>query len=385
MIPYGRQEVTQDDIDAVVDVMKSDFLTQGPEVERFERAFADEVQAQYAVASNSATSSLHLAYLALGIGPGDIVWTPPISFVSTANAARMCGADVDFVDVDPDTQCMSADALRDKLIVAKSAGTLPKLVVPVHFTGRSCDMAAISELGGEYNFRIVEDAAHAIGAAYQSKPVGACEYSDIAVFSLHPVKIITTGEGGMATTNDADLASRMATLRTHGVTRDPDVVTGPIPGDWYYEQHELGFNYRMTDMQAALGTSQIKRLGDYIQGRRAIAARYDKLLAELPLFRPPVETNDLSAWHLYVIRLTDDAIPRAQVFAELRKRGIGVQVHYIPVHTQPYYAELGFTSGDMPISEDYYERAISLPMFPTLTKTDQDTVVETLSDILASD
>lgn len=384
MIPYGRQEVTQDDIDAVVDVMKSDFLTQGPEVERFEHAFADEVQAQYAVASNSATSSLHLAYLALGIGPGDIVWTPPITFVATANAARMCGADVDFVDVDPDTQCMSTTALRDKLIAAKSAGTLPKLVVPVHFTGRSCDMAAIAELGREYNFRIVEDAAHAIGAAYKSKPVGACEYSDIAVFSFHPVKIITTGEGGMATTNDADLARRMATLRTHGVTRDPNVVTGPIPGDWYYEQHELGFNYRMTDMQAALGTSQIKRLADYIQRRRAIAARYDKLLAELPLFRPPVETNDQSAWHLYVIRLSDDALPRAQVFAELRKRGIGVQVHYIPVHTQPYYTALGFTLGDMPISEDCYERAISLPMFPTLTEAEQDTVVKILSDILAS-
>ncbi len=382
MIPYGRQEVTQDDIDAVVDVMKSNFLTQGPEVERFERAFADAVQAQHAVASNSATSSLHLAYLALGIGPGDMVWTPPISFVATANAARMCGADVDFVDVDPDTQCMCVDALRIKLDAAKSSGTLPKLVVPVHFTGRSCDMAAIAALGHEYNFRIVEDAAHAIGAAYQSKPVGACEFSDIAVFSLHPVKIITTGEGGMATTNDADLASKMATLRTHGVTRDPALVAGPPPGDWYYEQHELGFNYRMTDMQAALGSSQIKRLSDYIQRRREIAARYDKMLVKLPLSRPPVETNDLSAWHLYVIRLTDDAPPRAEVFAELRKRGIGVQVHYIPVHTQPYYNDMGFGAGDMPVSEDYYERAISLPMFPTLTKADQDTVVQTLSDIL---
>lgn len=382
MIPYGRQEVTQDDIDAVVDVLKSNFLTQGPEVERFERAFADEVQAQYAVASNSATSSLHLAYLALGVGPGDMVWTPPISFVATANAARMCGADVDFVDVDPDTQCMSLDALRIKLETAKSTGILPKLVVPVHFTGRSCDMAAIAELGHQYGFRIVEDAAHAIGAAYQSKPVGACEYSDIAVFSLHPVKIITTGEGGMATTNDADLASKMAILRTHGVTRDPALVTGPLPGDWYYEQHELGFNYRMTDMQAALGSSQIKRLSDYVQRRREIAARYDKMLAKLPLSRPPVETNDLSAWHLYVIRLSDDAPPRAEVFAELRKRGIGVQVHYIPVHTQPYYKDLGFVAEDMPVSEDYYERAISLPMFPTLTEADQNIVVQTLSEIL---
>ncbi len=382
MIPYGRQDVTQDDIDAVVDVLKSNFLTQGPEVERFERAFADEVLAQFAVASNSATSSLHLAYLALGVGPGDMVWTPPITFVATANAARMCGADIDFVDVDPETQCMSVDALREKLEMAKSGGSLPKLVVPVHFTGRSCDMAAIAKLGHQYDFRIVEDAAHAIGAAYQNKRVGACEYSDIAVFSLHPVKIITTGEGGMATTNNRDLAGKMATLRTHGVTRDPALVAGPPPGDWYYEQHELGFNYRMTDMQAALGSSQIKRLNDYIQRRREIAARYDKMLAKLPLSRPPVETNDLSAWHLYVIRLTDDAPPRAKVFAELRKRGIGVQVHYIPVHTQPYYKDLGFTVGDMPVSEDYYERAISLPMFPTLTVADQDIVVQTLSDIL---
>lgn len=384
MIPYGRQEVIQDDIDAVVDVLKSNFLTQGPEVERFERAFADEVKAQHAVASNSATSSLHLAYLALSVGPGDMVWTPPITFVATANAARMCGADVDFVDVDPETQCMSAEALRKKLETAKSSGVLPKLVVPVHFTGRSCDMAAIAELGHEYGFRIVEDAAHAIGGAYQSKPVGACEYSDIAVFSLHPVKIITTGEGGMATTNDADLAMKMATLRTHGVTRDPALITGSPPGDWYYEQHELGFNYRMTDMQAALGSSQIKRLSDYIQRRRAIAARYDKMLAGLPLSRPPVETNDLSAWHLYVIRLSDDAPPRAEVFAELRKRGIGVQVHYIPVHTQPYFAGLGLDSDDVPVSEDYYERAISLPMFPTLTDADQDIVVQILSDILTA-
>ena len=384
MIPYGRQEVTQDDIDAVTDVLKSNFLTQGPEVERFERAFADEVQASYAVASNSATSSLHLAYLALNIGPGDIVWTSPITFVATANAARMCGAEVDFVDVDPVTQCMSVEALRQKLIAAKYDGKLPKLVVPVHFTGRSCDMAPIAELGREYNFRVVEDAAHAVGGAYQSKPVGACEYSDIAVFSLHPVKIITTGEGGMATTNDEALANKMATLRTHGVTRDPSVVKEPMPGDWYYEQHELGFNYRMTDMQAALGSSQIKRLKDYIQRRRDIAVRYDKMLAELPISRPPVETNDLSAWHLYVIRLTDEAPDRGFVFEALRKRGIGVQVHYIPVHTQPYYNEIGFSVGDMPISEDYYERAISLPMFPTLTEADQDTVVKTLKDILAS-
>lgn len=384
MIPYGRQEVTQEDIDAVVDVMKSNFLTQGPEVERFERAFADAVQAKHGIASNSATSSLHLAYLALGVGPGDIVWTPPITFVATANAARMCGADVDFVDVDPDTQCMSVGALRDKLAAARSAGTLPKLVVPVHFTGRSCDMAAIAELASEYNFHIVEDAAHAIGAAYQSKPVGACQYSDIAVFSLHPVKIITTGEGGMATTNDPELATKMATLRTHGVTRDSNIVTGPVPGDWYYEQHELGFNYRMTDMQAALGFSQIKRLEAYIQRRREIARRYDKMLAGLSLSRPPIETNDLSAWHLYVVRLSDQAPLRTKVFAELRKRGIGTQVHYIPVHTQPYYTGLGFAPGSMPISEDYYERTISLPMFPTLTDEDQDTVVETLTDILTN-
>ena len=382
MIPYGRQDVTDDDISAVVDVLKSNFLTQGPEVERFERAFADTVQATHAVASNSATSSLHLAYLALGVGPGDIVWTPPITFVATANAARMCGADVDFVDVDPDTQCMCVDQLRQKLVTAKYDGKLPKLVVPVHFTGRSSDMAEIAALGREYGFRIVEDAAHAIGAAYHSKPVGACEHSDIAVFSLHPVKIITTGEGGLATTNDPVLAQKMATLRTHGVTREPGVLRETPPGDWYYEQHELGFNYRMTDMQAALGSSQLTRLHDYIQRRREIAVRYDKMLSELPLMRPPVDHNDLSAWHLYVIRLTDVAPDRAHVFAELRKCGIGVQVHYIPVHMQPYYQGQGFGYGDMPVSEDYYERAISLPMFPTLTEADQDIVVQTLSEVL---
>lgn len=382
MIPYGRQDVTQEDIDAVVDVMKSSFLTQGPEVERFEKAFADVVSARYAVASNSATSSLHLAYLALDVGPGDRVWMSPITFVATANAARMCGADVGFVDVDPDTQCMDIDALQQKLEAAQQSGMLPKLVVPVHFTGRACDMAAIAELGKEFGFRIVEDAAHAVGASYQSSPVGACEFSDIAVFSFHPVKIVTTAEGGMATTNDPELASRMATLRTHGVTRDPTAIKSPSPGDWYYEQHELGFNYRMTDMQAALGRSQLTRLSGYIQRRRDIARRYDKMLADLPINRPPIDSNDLSAWHLYIVRLNDDAPPRAEVFAELRKRGIGVQIHYIPVHTQPYYKELGFAAGDMPVAEDYYERAISLPMFPTLSDVDQDTVVETLRDIL---
>lgn len=382
MIPYGRQEVTQEDIDAVVDVLKSSFLTQGPEVERFENVFADTVSAKFAVASNSATSSLHLAYLALDIGPGDLVWTTPITFVATANAARMCGADVDFVDVDPETQCMDVDALRRKLGHAKADGKLPKLVVPVHFAGRSCDMASIGELATEFGFRVVEDAAHAVGASYQNLPVGACEFSDIAVFSFHPVKIITTAEGGMATTNDAVLASRMAALRSHGVTRDPDVIGREPPGGWYYEQHELGFNYRITDMQAALGSSQVRRLDDYIQRRRAIARRYDNMLAGLPIERPPIDTNDLSAWHLYVIRLSETAPPRAKVFEELRKRGIGVQVHYIPVHTQPYYQDLGHAVGDMPVSEDYYERAFSLPMFPTLTSEDQDTVVRVLEDIL---
>lgn len=384
MIPYGRQEITQEDIDAVVDVMKSNFLTQGPEVERFERAFAGTVNAQHAVASNSATSSLHLAYLAIGVGPGDIVWTPPITFVATANAARMCGADVDFVDVDPDTQCMDVDALHQKLQSAKAANALPKLVVPVHFTGRSCDMASIAKLAKEYGFRVVEDAAHAVGASCQSQPVGACEFSDIAVFSFHPVKIITTAEGGMATTNDLALASRMATLRTHGVTRDPGEIKSPSHGGWYYEQHELGFNYRMTDMQAALGCSQLKRLSGYIKRRREIALRYDKMLAELPIKRPPIDSNDLSAWHLYIIRLSDSAPSRAHVFAELRKRGIGVQIHYIPVHIQPYYTDMGFAVGDMPVSEDYYERAISLPMFPTMTDVDQDIVVQTLRDVLTS-
>jgi UDP-4-amino-4,6-dideoxy-N-acetyl-beta-L-altrosamine transaminase len=377
MIPYGRQDISQADIDIVVDVLKSDFLTQGPMVPRFEKAVADHVGAKHAFAVNSATSALHIACLALGLGPGDRLWTTPITFVASANCALYCGAEVDFVDIDPQTYNLCPVALKSKLEQAKLNGTLPKVVVPVHLCGQPCDMAAIHVLAKEYGFKVIEDASHAIGGKYRGNFIGNCEYSDITVFSFHPVKIITTAEGGMAMTNDDTLAKAMALFRSHGITRDPSQMTHESDGGWYYQQIELGFNYRMTELQAALGVSQMARLDAFIERRHALARRYDRLLAELPVVTPWQHEDSYSGLHLYVIRLELDKINRShrQVFDALRELGIGVNLHYIPVHTQPYYARMGFRAGDFPQSERYYAEAISLPMFQTMTDAQQDEVV----------
>jgi UDP-4-amino-4,6-dideoxy-N-acetyl-beta-L-altrosamine transaminase len=376
VIPYGRHEISEDDVAAVVAALRSDWLTQGPMVPRFEQAVAEYCRARHAVAVNSATSALHLACLALELGPGDRLWTSPNTFVASANCARYCGAGVDFVDIDPETGNMSVAALSEKLKRAERNGQLPKIVVPVHFAGQPCEMQAIQDLGRRYGFRIVEDASHAIGANYRGEPVGNCRCSDITVFSFHPVKIITTGEGGMALTNEEGLAAKMRRLRSHGITREAAEMANAPHGPWYYEQIELGYNYRMTDLQAALGLSQLARLDQFVARRRTLAQRYDRLLADLPLFRPL--SSPESAWHLYVIRL-HDPVRRRAVFERLRASGIGVQVHYIPVHLQPYYQALGFKPGDFPQAEAYYSGAISLPLYPGLSEAAQDQVVEALA------
>lgn len=381
MIPYGRQHITQADIDAVTEVLQSDFLTQGPAVPAFEQRLAEVTSAKHAVAVNSATSALHIACLALGIGPGSRVWTSPISFVASANCARYCGADVDFVDVEPDSGNMAVDKLRQKLEAARSTDSLPQLVIPVHLAGSSCDMQQIHYLAKEFGFAIIEDASHAVGASYQDEPVGSCRYSDITVFSFHPVKIITTAEGGMALTNNAGLADKMRLLRSHGISRDESQMTEPSHGAWYYQQLLLGFNYRMTDLQAALGLSQSRRLLPIIQKRQLLAANYHRLLADLPLSLPQLDDINISAWHLFIVRL-DDKSKRQAVFNGLRDAGIGVNVHYIPIHTQPYYQQLGFDWGDLPVAEDFYERIISLPMYPELTGEQQQYVADTLAELL---
>lgn len=380
MIPYGRQDITQADIDAVVEVLRSDFLTQGPAVPRFEQAVAAYAGAAHAVAVNSATSALHLACLALGLGPGDILWTSPITFVASANCARYCGAEVDFVDIDPRTYNLCPQALEQKLIEAERKGRLPKIVVPVHLCGQPCDMAAIHALAQRYGFRIIEDASHAIGGRYRGEPVGNCRYSDITVFSFHPVKIITTAEGGMALTNDAALAEKMALLRSHGITREPEKMTHAPDGPWYYQQIDLGFNYRLTELQAALGLSQLERLDAYVERRAGLARQYNELLAGLPVVTPWQHPDGASAWHLYVIRLRLDGqhLSHRQVFEALREQDVGANLHYIPVHTQPYYRRLGFGHGDFPLAEAYYAEAISLPLFPGLTSENQAFIVESL-------
>lgn len=385
MIPYGRQDITQADIDAVVAVLRSDFLTQGPQVPLFENTVADYCGARHALAVNSATSALHIACLALGLGPGDWLWTTPITFVASANCGLYCGAQVDFVDIDPRTYNLCPQALERKLVAAQAAGRLPKIVVAVHLCGQPCDMAAIHALAQRYGFKIIEDASHAIGGKYKGEFIGSGRYSDITVFSFHPVKIITTAEGGMALTNDAELANKMALLRSHGITRDPARMTHAPDGPWYYQQIDLGFNYRMTELQAALGVSQMARLDDYVARRHALAARYDTLLADLPLTRPWQHPDSYSGLHLYVIRLQLDQIgkPHREVFESLREQGIGVNLHYIPVHTQPYYQQMGFKAGDFPEAEHYYAEAISLPMYQSLTETDQYRVINALKKALA--
>ena len=375
MIPYGRQDISEADIRAVVDVLRSDWLTQGPVVPAFERALAERCGAQHAVAVNSGTSALHLACLALDVGPGDLVWTSAITFVASANCARYCGADVDFVDIDPKSYNMSVAALAQKLEAAREAKRLPKVIIPVHLCGQPCEMAAIRALGERYGFRIIEDASHALGARYRGEPVGSGEHSDITVLSFHPVKIITSGEGGAALTGDARLAKRMQNLRTHGITRDAADIAHPPDGAWYYEQQELGLNYRMTDLHAALGMSQMVRLDEFLGARKRVAARYDERLAGLPVARPWQHHDAESAWHLYVVRVQKD---HRAVFDQLRAAGIGVNLHYIPVYRQPYYARMGFDRAQFPEAERYYGEAISIPIFSQLTEAQQGEVVKGL-------
>ena len=384
MIPYGRQEITQEDIDAVVEVLKSDFLTQGPRVPEFENTVATHVGAEFGVAVNSATSALHIACAALGLGDGDWLWTSPVTFVASANCGLYCGAKVDFVDIDPRTYNLCPDALERKLEQAKEQDRLPKVVVPVHLCGQPCDMKRIKSLSERYGFRIVEDASHAIGGKYQGEFIGCGRYSDITVFSFHPVKIVTTAEGGMAVTNDAELAQRMEMLRSHGITRDPARMTHEPDGPWYYQQVDLGFNYRMTELQAALGVSQMARLEDFVQRRHELARRYDEMLADLPVVTPWQHPDSYSGLHLYVIRLKLGEIRAShrEVFESLRKQGIGVNLHYIPVHTQPFYEAMGFAPDDFPESMRYYKEAISIPMFHGLTFEQQDAVVAALKAAL---
>ena len=382
MIPYGKQEISEADISAVVDVLRSDWLTQGPAVPSFEAVVAAYCGTRHAVAVNSGTSALHLACLALDVGPGDRVWTSAVTFAASANCARYCGAQVDFVDIDPRTYNMSVSALTAKLERAQRTDSLPKVLIPVHLCGQACDMAAIHALGGQYGFKIIEDASHAIGGRYRGEPVGNCQYSDITVFSFHPVKVITTAEGGMATTNDIELAKHMQLLRTHGITRDPEDMTQEPDGPWYYEQITLGFNYRMTDLQAALGKSQIRRVDEFVAARNRISARYDSLLAKLSVVTPWQHPDSLSARHLYVVRLRLEEIRNThrQVFETMRRSGIGVNLHYIPVYRHPYYAKVGANGIECPEAERYYAEAISLPLYPTLTEAQQERVVNVLHE-----
>ncbi len=385
MIPYGRQDISEEDIAAVISVLRSEFLTQGPAVPAFERFVADYVGTPYAVAVNSATSALHIACLALGLGPGDRLWTSPITFLASANCGIYCGADIDFVDIDPRTYNLSPAALERKLEQARREGTLPKVVVPVHLSGQPCDMQAIHALAQHYGFRVIEDASHAIGGRYLDEPIGNCRYSDITVFSFHPVKIITSAEGGMATTRDPALAERMGLLRSHGMTREAALMREPPHGPWYYEQVALGFNYRMTDMQAALGLSQGSRLDAFVARRHELARRYDRLLQPLAVTTPWQNPDGYSGLHLYIVRLALNRSARThrQVFESLREQGIGVNLHYIPVHLQPYYRErFGFRRGQFPEAERYYGDAISLPMYTTLSDDQQDRVVAALAHAL---
>ena len=384
IIPYGRQDINDEDCERVLEVLRSDWLTQGPAIARFEESVARYVGAPHAAAVCNATAALHIACLALGLGSGDLLWTVPNTFVASANCALYCNADVDFVDVDPDTYNMSARVLAEKLSAARKSGRLPKVVVPVHFAGQPCDMSEIHSLSLEYGFRIIEDAAHAIGGSYRGSKIGSCEFSDFTAFSFHPVKIVTTGEGGMTLTRNADLAARVALLRSHGITREPGLMTDPPDGPWYYQQVMLGMNYRMTDIQAALGASQMVRIDEFVARRRLIASRYDAALAGLPLVIPLQKPWSQSAWHLYVIQVLESSrVGRAEVFRRLRDAGVMVNVHYIPVHLQPYYRARGFSAGDFPVAEGYYARCISLPMYASLSDSDQEYVIASVRKAFA--
>jgi UDP-4-amino-4,6-dideoxy-N-acetyl-beta-L-altrosamine transaminase len=385
MIPYGRQSISEEDIRAVVEVLRSDWLTQGPAIERFEQDVAQYCGAKYAVAVSNATAALHIACLAAGVAPGDYLWTSPNTFLASANCGLYCGARPDFVDIDPATYNLSVDALEEKLEQAARQSRLPKVVIPVHFAGQSCDVVRIAELAGRYGFSVIEDASHAIGGRYLDRPVGSCTFSDMTVFSFHPVKIVTTGEGGMVLTNRQDLYERLRLFRSHGMTRDPALMDRAPDGPWYYQQVELGFNYRLTDLQAALGSSQLQRVDEFVARRHRIAERYDVLLADLPLTLPWRHPDAYSAFHLYVVRLHAAEIGKThrEVFEALRERGIGVNLHYIPVHLQPYYRRFGFKAGDFPEAERYYEEAISLPMYYSLADEQQEQVVAALHEVLA--
>ena len=384
MIRYGQQDITQEDIDAVVAVLKSVNLTQGPAITQFEQSVSGHTGAKHALAVSNATAALHIACLALDLGPGDWLWTTPNTFVASANCALYCGAQVDFVDIDPRTYNLCPKKLEEKLIQAQKSNKLPKVVVPVHFAGQPCDMAAIHALGQKFGFKIIEDASHAIGGQYKGQPIGNGRYSDITVFSFHPVKIITTGEGGMALTNSDELATRLGLLRSHGITRDPSMMNEPMHGPWYYQQVALGFNYRMTDIQAALGASQMTRLAGYVQRRHEIAQRYNELMSDLPLTLPWQQPDSFSAYHLYVVRLQLDSIVSShrQVFEALRAKGIVANLHYIPVHTQPYYQSMGFKPGDYPEAEQYYREAISIPMHVNLSDAEQQVVVTSFREAM---
>ena len=384
MIYYGRQNINEADIEAVEAVLRSDFLTQGPAIERFERRVADYCGAKYAVAVTNATSALHIACLAAGMGKDDVLWTSPITFMASANCARYCGSDVDFVDIDEKTYNMSADCLEEKLRKAKSEGKLPKMVIPVHLAGQSCDMQRIHALAEEYGFAVTEDASHAVGADYLNTKVGSCAFSDMTVFSFHPVKIITTGEGGMVLTNREDLYEKLLLYRSHGITRNAADMTHEPDGPWYYQQIDLGFNYRMTDLQAALGCSQMDRLDTFVTRRRELVARYDAALQELPVKTPYVMEGANPSWHLYVIRVdfTKVCKSKREVFAQMAERGVALNLHYIPVHTQPYYEVLGHRPEECPNAMEYYREALTLPLYYGLSDEEQDRVVENLASVL---
>jgi len=386
MIYYGKQSISEEDVKAVEAVLRSDFLTQGPAIESFERKVADYCGAKYAVAVCNATAALHIACLSAGLGEADCLWTSPITFVASANCGRYCGADVDFVDIDEKTYNMSVTALEEKLCRARKANKLPKVVIPVHLAGQSCDMVRIKELSEEYGFTIIEDASHAVGADYLETKVGSCAFSDMTVFSFHPVKIVTTGEGGMVLTNNRELYENLKIYRSHGITRDPARMTHASDGPWYYQQLTLGYNYRMTDIQAALGASQMTRLDTFVARRRELAARYDELLRGLPLVTPHVMEGANPSWHIYVVRAAFSQIGKTkqQIFEEMREHGIVLNLHYIPVHRQPYYEKLGFRQGDFPESEKYYEEAFTLPLYYDLTNDEQDEIIRAFRSVLMS-
>lgn len=381
MIYYGKQCIDEQDINAAIEVLKSDFLTQGPAIEKFEQAVAEYCGAKYAVAVTNATSALHIACMAAGLGTGDILWTSPITFTASANCGRYCGADVDFVDIDNDTYNMSVTALKEKL---EKAEVKPKVVVPVHLAGQSCDMEEIHKLAEQYGFTVIEDASHAIGADYKDTKVGCCKYSDMVVFSFHPVKIITTGEGGMVLTNNENLYKKLTLYRSHCITREPELMTKEADGPWYYQQIGLGFNYRMTDVQAALGYSQLTKVDKFVARRRQLAARYNELLKDLPVKLPCQNPETNSSWHLYLVRVDFSKVNKTkkQIFAEMKEKGVCLNLHYIPVHTQPYYQNLGFKNGDFPVSEKYYEEVFTLPIYYSLTDEEQDYIVNALKEVL---